>query len=116
MVTRKSFRDNLLMLLSSTDETQVELAHAVDKTWKTKGTARRHLSWVCDINRHQIRHDYATSLFRAGLPVKTVQHLLGHSDYSTTMNIYVHFQRENVDDARAQIEQYIKENKKSAGQ
>lgn len=92
------------------------LAHAVDKTWKTKGTARRHLSWVCDINRHQIRHDYATSLFRAGLPVKTVQHLLGHSDYSTTMNIYVHFQRENVDDARAQIEQYIKENKKSAGQ
>lgn len=29
MVTRKSFRDNLLMLLSSTDETQVELAQAV---------------------------------------------------------------------------------------
>lgn len=90
------------------------LAHSIDKTWNTKGTARRHLDWVCDIDRHTLRHDYATSLFRAGVPVKTVQHLLGHADYQTTMDIYVHFQRANVDDAREQIEDYLR-NKKSAG-
>ena len=84
------------------------LAHPEDKTWKTHGEARRHLKWICEINRHQIRHDYATSLFRAGIPVKTVQHLLGHSDYSTTMDIYVHFQKENVETARVQMNEFLR--------
>ncbi len=35
-------------------------------------------------------HTYATRLFEAGIPVKTVQVLLGHSNMSTTMNIYTH--------------------------
>ena len=84
------------------------LAHAEDRTWKTNGVERRHLVWVCDIDRHQIRHDYATSLFKAEVPVKAVQHLLGHSDYSTTMNIYVHWERESLESARNQMERYIR--------
>lgn len=89
------------------------MAYAVEKTWHTHGVARKHLKWMCEINRHQIRHDYATSLFRAGVPVKSVQHLLGHADYQTTMDIYVHWQRESVEDARLQIEQYIQRQKKA---
>lgn len=41
-------------------------------------------------NFHSIRHSYATRLFEASVPVKTVQALLGHSDITTTMNIYTH--------------------------
>ena len=89
------------------------MAYAVEKTWHTHGVPRKHLKWMCEINRHQIRHDYATSLFRAGVPVKAVQHLLGHADYQTTMDIYVHWQRESVEDARLQIEQYIQRQKKA---
>lgn len=39
---------------------------------------------------HSIRHSYATRLFEAGVDIKTVQKLMGHSDYKTTLNIYVH--------------------------
>lgn len=39
---------------------------------------------------HSIRHSYATRLFELGVPIKTVQALMGHSDINTTMNVYTH--------------------------
>lgn len=39
---------------------------------------------------HDLRHTYATRLFELGEPAKVVQELLGHSDVSTTLNIYTH--------------------------
>ncbi|AGK95173.1 tyrosine-type recombinase/integrase [Clostridium pasteurianum] len=39
---------------------------------------------------HSLRHTYATRLFEAGVPLKTVQTLLGHNDISITANIYTH--------------------------
>lgn len=39
---------------------------------------------------HALRHTYATKLFEADVPLKTVQMLLGHSDISITGNIYTH--------------------------
>lgn len=43
---------------------------------------------------HALRHTYATRLFEAGVPPKTVQALLGHSDIETTMNIYTHVMKD----------------------
>ena len=83
------------------------LAEAETKVWSTHGVPRNHLKWHCTVNRHMIRHDYATSLFRAGLDPKSVQHLLGHGDISTTMDIYVHWQESDVDHAARQIDQYF---------
>lgn len=39
---------------------------------------------------HALRHTYATKLFEADIPLKTVQKLLGHSDISITANVYTH--------------------------
>lgn len=42
------------------------------------------------IKFHALRHTYATRLFEAKVPPKTVQVLMGHYDISITMDIYTH--------------------------
>lgn len=42
------------------------------------------------VTPHQLRHAYATRLYELGIDEKSAQDLLGHSDLSTTHNIYVH--------------------------
>lgn len=44
---------------------------------------------------HALRHTYATRLFEAGVPPKTVQVLMGHYDISITMDIYTHVMKES---------------------
>jgi len=46
-----------------------------------------------------LRHTHATILLEAGIPAKVVQERLGHSNYSTTMNIYSHVTESMQDDA-----------------
>ena len=70
-------------------------------------TSQRKNIYHCEIDRHQLRHEYATSLFRAGLQPKAVQHLLGHAQIATTMDIYVHWQQESLAEAREQIEAFL---------
>lgn len=43
---------------------------------------------------HQLRHTYTSNLLSNGAAPKDVQELLGHSDVSTTMNVYAHATRE----------------------
>ena len=39
---------------------------------------------------HELRHTAASLAFLKGIPGKVVQEMLGHSHYSTTMDIYSH--------------------------
>ena len=53
--------------------------------------SNKHTSvWKPTIERHQIRHSYATILYEAGIDPKSAQQLLGHAQISTTMDIYTH--------------------------
>lgn len=42
------------------------------------------------VNFHTLRHTFATRCIEAGIDVKTLSELLGHSDVKTTLNRYVH--------------------------
>lgn len=44
------------------------------------------------IRYHDLRHSCASLLLANGVPMKQIQEWLGHSDFSTTANIYAHLE------------------------
>jgi len=42
------------------------------------------------VSIHELRHTFATRAVESGMDAKTLQVILGHSDISITMNLYVH--------------------------
>lgn len=56
-----------------------------------------------EITPHYMRHTYATILNKQKVDVKTAQHLLGHADIRTTMNIYTHIEQSMLDTALQQL-------------
>ncbi len=48
---------------------------------------------------HRARHTFATDVRRAHRDLGPVQHLLGHSDASTTIALYGHCEQEDLERA-----------------
>ena len=44
------------------------------------------------VRYHDLRHSCASLLLANGVPMKQIQEWLGHSDFSTTANIYAHLE------------------------
>lgn len=57
------------------------------KNWWTRFLKRHKLKYI---NIHALRHTSATLLINEGVHAKIISQRLGHSDISTTMNIYGH--------------------------
>lgn len=49
-----------------------------------------------NIDRHQIRHAYASILYQSGVDPKSAQLILGHANFSTTMDIYTHLSQDHI--------------------
>lgn len=43
-----------------------------------------------DVTPHIFRHTFCTNMLHAGMDIKELQYLMGHSDASTTLNVYSH--------------------------
>lgn len=71
--------------------------------WFKKFLKRHNLP---NISIHSLRHTNATLMIANGVPIKTVSSRLGHSNISTTGNIYTHAIR-SADEAAAQTLQNI---------
>ena len=52
-----------------------------------------------NVTPHVLRHTYATRCFEAGLDIKEVQYLMGHSDPSVTLGIYTHYCKKSREEA-----------------
>ncbi len=52
-----------------------------------------------EITLHKLRHTCASLLINKGWDAKKLQYWLGHSDISTTLNIYAHFNKSRMNEA-----------------
>lgn len=54
----------------------------------SKNKVSKDLVLLPKFSCHILRHTFTTRICEAGVNVKIIQDVLGHSDISTTMNIY----------------------------
>lgn len=62
---------------------------------------------ITDLTAYDLRHTYCTNLQRAGVPLNVAKYLMGHSDVSTTANIYTHNTDDQTDTAAADIDRFF---------
>ncbi len=59
------------------------------------------------IDRHSIRHQYATTLYEAGIDAKSAQELLGHAQIQTTLDVYTHISESKQKQDYIKLANYI---------
>lgn len=55
------------------------------------------------VTPHVLRHTFCTNMINAGMDAKRLQYLMGHSDVSTTLNIYTHMGYEKASEQMLRI-------------
>lgn len=48
------------------------------------------------VHPHMFRHSFAVKCYENNIDVKTTQTILGHSNFTTTMNIYTHVSDDDI--------------------
>lgn len=57
------------------------------------------------ITSHVFRQTFCTNMSNAGMDLKSLQYLMGHSDASVTMNVYTHVNYDRASDQMARIDE-----------
>lgn len=64
---------------------------------------------IQQISFHKLRHTFATNCLQQGIDPKTVSKILGHSDVTTTLRVYVHVTSKNMQAQIANLRELIDE-------
>ncbi len=64
---------------------------------------KTHDDQLPTITPHVLRHTFCTEMAAAGMEIKSLQYLMGHSDVYTTLNIYTHSSYENAANELAKV-------------
>lgn len=78
------------LLLDKNDNPAVALHVEHHMQWAMKKYQKTHTVPLPTITPHVLRHTFCTNMANAGLSVKDLQYIMGHSDAGVTMNVYTH--------------------------
>ena len=79
------------ILLDKDSKPKVALHIENEMRWAMKKYGKLHPDQPLPIiTPHVFRHTFCTNMANAGMDVKTLQYLMGHSDVGVTLNIYTH--------------------------
>ena len=56
-----------------------------------------------NISPHVLRHTFCTNMANAGMDVKNLQYIMGHSNVNVTLNVYTHTTYDRVAEQMAEI-------------
>lgn len=80
--------------------TAAGLTHEETRTKKGKET-----TVICpNITPHALRHNYVTMCYESGLDTYTTMRLAGHTNISTTLNIYTHLRDEQLKKTQKEVD------------
>lgn len=75
-----------------------------DMRWAMKKYEKFHPDKpLPNITPHVFRHTFCTNMVNAGMDVKTLQYLMGHSDVGVTLNVYTHITFDRAAEQMKQI-------------
>lgn len=83
-------------------------AYPNNRTLQTRLRTHFKRAGVPNIGFHGFRHTHASLLLNSGIPYKELQHRLGHSTLSMTMDIYSHLSKEKAKSAVSFFEKALK--------
>ncbi|WP_018659864.1 site-specific integrase [Allofustis seminis] len=84
------------------------LSDSMPRKWLLQIAAQAHIP---PIKIHGLRHTHASIAFEAGATIKNVQQRLGHSNATTTMNIYTHVTKASAENFGKSFAEYVERNK-----
>ncbi|MBV6342132.1 tyrosine-type recombinase/integrase [Candidatus Magnetobacterium casense] len=106
----KTYKSRKVPISEGLKKTIKEHGRGVGRVFQVKSDTITHTmknyfkkAGVGDFRVHDLRHTFASLLVQKGISLQTVQELLGHSSYNTTL-IYAHLSQRHLQDAIAKIE------------
>ncbi len=80
--------------------------YLIESQFKSKLDKYRKITKVVG-TPHQVRHEFATYLYEADIGDKDIATILGHSDVSTSKNIYIHITKQRLSKSTELLNKYF---------
>lgn len=91
----------LLLDKNCNPKVAMHIEHVVKRIWEKYN--QENIIPLPRITPHVFRHTFCTNMANAGMDLKSLQYLMGHSDVTVTMNVYAHSSYEKAEESMTQI-------------
>lgn len=99
----------ILLDQNSNPKVALHLEHHMQ--WAMKKYRRTQQIPLPTITPHVLRHTFCTNMANAGMDIKSLQYLMGHSDARVTMNVYTHASFDHAESSMRKILELAPEGK-----